>query len=222
VNRLSRPRLAILLSGRGSNMEAIARACAAGAIEAEVAVVASDRADAPGLERARALGLCAAAVPRDAFPDRDSFEAALRHEIDSRVPQLVVLAGFMRVLGDAFVGAYAGRLLNIHPSLLPRHKGLGTHRKVLAAGEREHGASVHFVTAELDGGPVVLQGRVPVHPDDDIAALSARVQRCEHSIYPKVVQWFASGRLRCGAGGVELDGQALARPLVEDCNVVDD
>jgi phosphoribosylglycinamide formyltransferase-1 len=222
VNRPSRPRLAILLSGRGSNMEAIARACAAGAIDAEVAVVVSDRAAAPGLERARALGLAAAAVPRDAFPDRDSFEAALRREIDARNPQLLVLAGFMRVLGGAFVDAYASRLLNIHPSLLPRHKGLATHQKVLAAGEREHGASVHFVTADLDGGPVVLQGRVPVHPDDDVAALSARVQRCEHRIYPKVVQWFASGRLRCGAGGVELDGQPLALPLVEDCDVIED
>ena len=218
----SRPRLAILLSGRGSNMEAIARACAAGGIDAEIAVVLSDRAAAPGLERARDLGLAAATVPREAFPDRDSFEAALRQQIDARDPQLLVLAGFMRVLGNAFVDAYAGRLLNIHPSLLPRHKGLGTHQKVLAAGEREHGASVHFVTAELDGGPVVLQGRVPVHPDDSVAALSARVQRCEHRIYPKVVQWFASGRLRCGAGGVELDGRPLALPIVEDCDVIED
>jgi phosphoribosylglycinamide formyltransferase 1 len=215
----TRPRLAILLSGRGSNMEAIARACAAGAIEAEVAVVLSDRAAAPGLERARALGLDAATVPREAFPDRDAFEAALRREIDAHEPQLLVLAGFMRVLGNAFVDAYAGRLLNIHPSLLPRHKGLATHQKVLAAGEREHGASVHFVTPEVDGGPVVLQGRVPVFAEDDVATLSARVQRCEHRIYPKVVQWFASGRLRCGAAGVELDGRPLPLPLVEDCDV---
>jgi phosphoribosylglycinamide formyltransferase 1 len=222
VSRPSRPRLAILLSGRGSNMEAIARACAAGTIDAQVGLVLSDRAAAPGLERARALGLPAAAVPRDAFADRESFEAALRREIDAVDPGLVVLAGFMRVLGNAFVDAYAGRLLNVHPSLLPRHKGLATHQKVLAAGEREHGASVHFVTAELDGGPVVLQGRVPVHPDDDVAALSARVQRCEHRIYPKVVQWFASGRLHCGARGVELDGRSLAAPIVEDCDGIDD
>ncbi len=217
----SRPRLAIMLSGRGSNMEAIAHACATGTIDAEVALVLSDRAAAPGLERARALGLVAAAVPREAFPDRDAFEAALRREIDARDPHLLVLAGFMRVLGNAFVEAYAGRLLNIHPSLLPRHKGLATHQKVLAAGEREHGASVHFVTAELDGGPVVLQGRVPVLPDDDVAALSARVQRCEHRIYPKAVQWFASGRLRCGAGGVEFDGRPQPLPLVEDCDVTE-
>ncbi len=215
-----RPRLAILLSGRGSNMEAIARACASGEIGAEVAVVLSDRAAAPGLELARSLGLAAAAVPREAFADRDGFEAALRSEIDARNPHLLVLAGFMRVLGTAFVEAYAGRLLNIHPSLLPRHKGLATHQRVLAAGELEHGASVHFVTAELDGGPVVLQGRVPVQPGDDVATLSARVQRCEHRIYPKAVQWFASGRLRCGSDGVELDGRPLERPLVEECDVV--
>jgi phosphoribosylglycinamide formyltransferase-1 len=216
VSRPQRPRLAILLSGRGSNMEAIARGCAAGAVEAEVVLVLSDRADAPGLDRARALGLATAAVPRDAFPDRFSFEAALRREVDARDPQLLCLAGFMRVLGNDFVDAYAGRLLNIHPSLLPRHKGLATHQKVLAAGEREHGASVHFVTAELDGGPVVLQARVPVLPGDDAARLSARVQRCEHIIYPRVVQWFAAGRLHCGATGVELDGRPLAAPLVED------
>ena len=222
MTRPSRPRLAILLSGRGSNMEVLAHACAAGIIDAEVAVVLSDRAAAPGLDRARALGLAAAVVPRDTFADRDSFEAALRREIDSRDPQLLVLAGFMRVLGNAFVDAYAGRLLNIHPSLLPRHRGLATHQKVLAAGEREHGASVHFVTAELDGGPVVLQGRVPVHADDDVAALSARVQRCEHRIYPKVVQWFANGRLRCGAGGVAFDGRPLLLPMVEECDVIYD
>lgn len=218
MSRALRPRLAILLSGRGSNMEAIARGCAAGRIDAEVAVVISDRAAAPGLGVARALGLEAVAVPRESCADRDAFEAALRHEIDSRDPQLLVLAGFMQVLGRGFVEAYAGRMLNVHPSLLPRHKGLGTHQKVIAAGEREHGASVHFVTPELDGGPVVLQARVPVQPDDDVGALSARVQRCEHIIYPKVVQWFASGRLRCGPAGPELDGKPLAAPLLEECD----
>jgi len=221
VTHPARPRIAILLSGRGSNMEAIARACAAGEIAADVALVLSDRAAAPGLELARSLGLPAVAVPRETFADRDTFEAALRRDIDAHDPQLLVLAGFMRVLGSGFVAAYAGRLLNIHPSLLPRHKGLGTHQKVLAAGEREHGASVHFVTAELDGGPVVLQGRVAVHPDDDVAALSARVQRCEHIIYPRVVQWFANGRLRCGASGVQLDGGPLPAPLVEDCDDIE-
>lgn len=213
-----RARIAILLSGRGSNMAAIARSCAAGKVAADIAVVLSDRADAPGLELARSLGLPAVAVPRASFADRDAFETALRREIDARDPQLLVLAGFMRVLGRRFVEAYAGRLINIHPSLLPRHKGLGTHQKVLAAGEREHGASVHFVTPELDGGPVVLQGKLRVHPDDDVATLSARVQNCEHIIYPTVVQWFATGRLRCGAAGVELDGDALAAPLVEAFN----
>jgi phosphoribosylglycinamide formyltransferase-1 len=223
VSRLApaRPRIAILLSGRGSNMAAIARACADGRIAADVAVVVADRADAPGLDLARALGLEAVAVPRQGFPDRASFEAALRQQLDAHAPHLLLLAGFMRVLGSDFVGAFAGRLLNIHPSLLPRHKGLGTHQKVLEAGEPEHGASVHFVTAELDGGPVVLQGRVAVRAGDDVAELSARVQRCEHIIYPKVVQWFAAGRLRCGPAGVELDGVPLAAPLVEDCDVAE-
>jgi phosphoribosylglycinamide formyltransferase-1 len=213
-------RVAILISGRGSNMAAIARACAAGEVAAQVALVVADRADAAGLDLARDLGLAAVAVPRAEFDDRDAFEAELRRRIDACDPGLVVLAGFMRVLGAPFVAAYAGRMLNVHPSLLPRHKGLGTHQKVLDAGEREHGASVHFVTADLDGGPVVLQGRVPVLPGDDAARLSARVQRCEHIIYPRVVQWFAAGRLRLDAAGVVLDGRPLAEPLVEDPDVV--
>ena len=217
LSRPSRARVAILLSGRGSNMEAIARACAAGDVAADIVVVIADRDDAAGLVLARELGLEAIALPHRAFPDREAFEAALRRELDLRRPQLIVLAGFMRILTPEFVSAYAGRLLNIHPSLLPRHKGLGTHQKVLAAGEPVHGASVHFVTADLDGGPVVLQGRVTVRPEDDVARLSARVQRCEHIIYPKVVNWFATGRLRCLANRPELDGEPLCAPRVEDC-----
>lgn len=212
-------RLVVLISGRGSNMAAIARACAAGEVAARIVRVIADREDAAGLGIARELGIESQAVPRAAFQGREAFEAELRREIDAARPDLVVLAGFMRILGQGFVTAYAGRLLNIHPSLLPRHKGLHTHRRVLEAGEPEHGASVHFVTAELDGGPVVLQARLRVLPGDDEARLSARVQRCEHSIYPRVVHWFASGRLRCGATGVELDGRPLTSPLVEDFDV---
>lgn len=211
-----RARLAILISGRGSNMAAIARACARGEVDAEVALVLADRADAAGLELARSLGLRAECVPRSAFADRDAFESELCRRLDAVSPDLVVLAGFMRILGAGFVAHFSGRLLNIHPSLLPRHKGLGTHQKVLDAGEREHGASVHFVTLELDGGPVVLQGRVPVREGDDAQRLSARVQRVEHSIYPRVVQWFASGRLRCDADGPRLDDRPLRAPRVED------
>ncbi len=221
MSRAARPRIAVLLSGRGSNMAAIARRCITGEIEADIAVVVADRGTAPGLALARSLGLPAVTVARECHDDRDAFESALRHTIDAHDPQLLVLAGFMRVLGPAFVAAYAGRVLNIHPSLLPRHKGLGTHQKVLSAGEREHGASVHFVTTELDGGPVVLQGRVPVRADDDVASLSARVQRCEHIIYPTAVQWFVSGRLHCGAAGAVLDGVPLAAPWVEDCDVLE-
>ena len=216
-----RARLAILISGRGSNMAAIARACARGEVHAGIALVLADRADAAGLELARELGLRAECVPRAAFPDRESFEAELRRRLDAVAPDLVVLAGFMRILGAGFVEHFHGRLLNIHPSLLPRHKGLGTHQKVLDAGEREHGASVHFVTLELDGGPVVLQGRLPVSGRDDAQRLSARVQRVEHSIYPRVVQWFASGRLRCGADGPRLDDQPLLAPVVEDFDDAD-
>lgn len=218
MTRTAPLRLAILISGRGSNMAAIARDCASGKVAAEVALVLADRADAVGLETARSLGLPALAIPRADYADRDAFEAELRRRIDGAAADLVVLAGFMRILGRDFVDGYAGRLLNIHPSLLPRHKGLGTHQKVLDAGEAEHGASVHFVTAELDGGPVVLQGKVGVRRGDDVASLSARVQRAEHRIYPTVVHWYATGRLRCGAHGVELDGRPLAAPLVEDCD----
>lgn len=210
-------RLAVLISGRGSNMLAIARECAAGRLPAQVALVAADVPGTAGLAAATALGLPTACVDaagfrRDGRLDKPAFEAALRAAIDTARPDLVVLAGFMRVLSPAFVAHYAGRLLNIHPSLLPRHKGLHTHERALAAGDREHGASVHYVTAELDGGPLLLQARVPVLPGDDVGALSARVQREEHIIYPTVIDWIARGRLRWNHGSPLLDGAALAAP----------
>ena len=194
-------RLAVLISGRGSNMVAIGKACASGAINARIAIVISDQPQAAGLERARELGLATRSVDFAAFrgpqgPDRTAFETALRAAIDAATPDLVVLAGFMRVLSADFVHHYEGRLLNIHPSLLPAYKGLHTHARVLAAGEREHGASVHYVTAELDGGPVVLQGRVPVLPGDDVGRLSARVNELEWTLYPTVIGWIADGSLR--------------------------
>jgi phosphoribosylglycinamide formyltransferase-1 len=207
-------RLAVLISGRGSNLLAIDDACRAGRLDGTVVLVASDRATA-GLEAAAARGLPTLRLDATGFATRVEHDAAMRHAIDASRPDCVVLAGYMRVLGDSFVAHYAGRMLNIHPSLLPRHKGLHTHRRALEAGDRWHGASVHYVTAELDGGPVVLQARVPVRPGDDEARLSARVQACEHIIYPRVLQWIATGRL-VYRDGPWLDGQPLPAPIVED------
>lgn len=205
--------LAILISGRGSNMAAIADACRAGRLHARIAGVIADRDEAAGLALARERGLVCSSVPARNWPERAGFEAALISAIDATGADVVVLAGFMRVLSAAFVQHYMGRLLNIHPSLLPAYKGLHTHRRVLAAGEREHGVSVHFVTPELDGGPVIMQARVPVQADDTEASLSARVQRLEHRIYPAVIALLADGRLRLDNGQVLLDARALATPL---------
>ncbi|MBK7249534.1 MAG: phosphoribosylglycinamide formyltransferase [Gammaproteobacteria bacterium] len=208
--------LAVLISGRGSNMAAIARACASGEIPARIAVVVADSTAAAGIELARSLGLRTAVVPAAAHAGRAPFEDALEAALAPHGAELIVLAGFMRILSAAFVARHRGRALNIHPSLLPKHKGLHTHRRVLEAGETLHGASVHYVTEELDGGPVVLQGRVRVQPGDDEAALSARVQRCEHIIYPRVIGWIAAGRLVWREERPWLDGVPLPAPIVED------
>lgn len=187
--------LVILISGRGSNMEAIVRACACEAWRARVVAVISNRPDAAGLAFAAAQGIAAIAIDHRQFPDRAAFDAALVREIDRFSPDLVALAGFMRVLTDAFVVHYAGRLLNIHPSLLPGFAGLNTHQRALDAGVRLHGATVHFVTPQLDHGPIVVQGAVPVCDGDDAATLAARVLKIEHVIYPRAVRWFVEGRL---------------------------
>lgn len=208
--------IVVLISGTGSNLRAIAERARSGELSVEIRAVVSDRADAPGLAWAAGADLATEALsPRD-YVDRASFDDALAETIDRYAPGLVVLAGFMRVLGDRFVDRYAGRLLNIHPSLLPRHRGLHTHRRALAAGDRVHGASVHFVTHELDGGPVVIQARVPVRDGDDEASLAARVLAQEHLIYPECIAWFAAGRLRLRDGAVELDGRVLDSPVVRD------
>lgn len=191
-------KVVILISGRGSNMEAIVRAQIAGA---QIAAVISNRPDAAGLSFAAAHGIAAQIVDHKDYPSREAFDAALAAAIDAHEPDLVVLAGFMRVLTDGFVGHYAGRLLNIHPSLLPSFPGLHTHRRALEAGVRVHGTTVHFVTPTLDCGPIVIQAVVPVLPGDDEAALAARVLEQEHRIYPQAVRWFVEGRLSLGAGG---------------------
>jgi phosphoribosylglycinamide formyltransferase-1 len=207
--------LAILISGRGSNMVAIVRTCLEGVINARVEVVISDRPDAGGLALARELGIEALAVPWQSAGGREGFERIVRETLDAREVDVVVLAGFMRILSPEFTAHYAGRMLNIHPSLLPKYAGLHTHQRVLAGKDSEHGASVHFVTAELDGGPLILQSKVPVHPGDTEDALAARVQATEHVIYPRVLGMMAEGRLAWDEGRVRLDGKLLDAPLVE-------
>jgi phosphoribosylglycinamide formyltransferase 1 len=203
----------VLISGRGSNLRSIANEARAATSPVEIRAVVSDRADAAGLEWARGTGLHCVVLSPKQFPDRARYDEALAALVASFDPGLVVLAGFMRILGPAFVDRFADRMLNIHPSLLPRHRGLDTHRRVLESGEREHGASVHFVTRELDGGPVVIQARVPVRDDDDEASLAERVLHLEHRIYPQAVGWFAAGRLRCVEGTAWLDGRPLDQPV---------
>ncbi|MBY4697428.1 phosphoribosylglycinamide formyltransferase [Burkholderia latens] len=199
-------KLVILISGRGSNMEAIVRACAQERWPAEVAAVIANRPDAAGLAFAASHGVATAVVDHRAFDGRDSFDAALAAEIDRFAPDLVVLAGFMRILTPAFVRRYEGRLLNIHPSLLPSFKGIHTHQQALDAGVALHGASVHFVIPELDSGAIVAQGAVPVRAGDDAAALAQRVLAVEHVLYPRAVRWFVEGRLRLE------DGRAVVAP----------
>ncbi len=213
----------ILISGRGSNMRALVEHSLKHPPPYRVALVLSDNPAAAGLALARDLGVAASAVaakarvdPVDKSAARLEFDRSLAAVIDEYAPDLIVLAGFMRILSAEFVDRYAGRILNIHPSLLPRYPGLHTHRSVLAAHDTVHGATVHFVTAELDGGPPVIQSRVAVRPDDDEATLAARVQAEEHKIYPRAVSWYCEGRLRCRDGRAWLDGAALAQPLLYD------
>jgi phosphoribosylglycinamide formyltransferase-1 len=206
---------AILISGRGTNMRVIAERAAAGILPVDVRVVVSDQPAAEGLRTAQAMSIATRVLePRD-FADRASYDRALVQVLEEYEPQLVVLAGFMRILTAHFIGAFAGRILNVHPSLLPKYRGLHTHRRAIEAGESSHGVSVHFVTEELDGGPVVLQAEVPILSDDSEASLSARVQQSEHRIYPQAIDWFARGRLLLKDGRAWLDGKPLDAPVRE-------
>lgn len=202
-------KLVVLISGNGSNLQSILDACESGRINGSVAAVFSNKASAYGLTRAQQASVPAHALSAQDFPDRDAFDRQLMQQIDAYAPDLVVLAGYMRILSPAFVAHFHDRLLNIHPSLLPKYPGLHTHRQALANGDAEHGTSVHFVTDELDGGPIILQARVPVFADDDEAEISARVQHQEHAIYPLVISWFIEGRLQMRAGKAWLDGEPL-------------
>ena len=199
----------VLISGSGSNLQALIDSVAQDGNPARIAAVISNRADAYGLQRAKQAGIATELLDHKQFDGREAFDAALIQAIDAHQPDLVVLAGFMRIPTPGFVQHYAGRLLNIHPSLLPRHKGLHTHQRALEAGDSEHGCSVHFVTEELDGGPLVVQAVLPVMADDTAESLASRVHQQEHQIYPLAVRWFAEGRLRLGAQGAMLDGEPL-------------
>ena len=209
-------RVVVLISGRGSNMRALAERSVDPAMGYQVAGVLSDRPQAAGLEAAADLGIPARALIPDPAAPRAEYEASIAAAIEEFAPSLIVLAGFMRILSAPFVARYAGRILNIHPSLLPKYPGLDTHRRVLAARESEHGATVHFVTEQLDSGPLVIQGRIPVEPDDDPQSLQARVYVLEHCIYPLAVRWYCSGRLRYRDGRAWLDGRPLSAPVQYD------
>ena len=199
---VSLARITILISGRGSNMAALIDAVLEGRIAGAVTHVISNRPDAAGLDFARRHGIATSVVDHRAFASRDAFDAALAEKIDSGEPDLIVLAGFMRILGRAFVERYQGRMLNIHPSLLPAYPGTDTHARALADGAARHGCTVHFVTAEVDGGPIVAQAEVSVLPDDDAEALAARVLEQEHRLLPEVVGWFCAGRIALENGRV--------------------
>jgi phosphoribosylglycinamide formyltransferase-1 len=206
--------IVVLISGRGSNMRAIAESAARGQLPVEVLAVISDQPDAPGLALAASMGIETRALSPKGFADRAAYDYALADLVASFEPGLVVLAGFMRILTPSFIAPFADRILNIHPSLLPKFRGLHTHRRAIEAKECEHGVSVHFVTQELDAGPVIIQACIDIRPEDTEASLSARVQQQEHSIYPQAIDWFARGRLALKEGRAILDGRPLESPII--------
>lgn len=208
-------RLAILISGRGSNMQAFIDACAAGELGATINLVIANNPDAAGLQRAAEAGIATCCINHRDFDSREAFDAALVERLDECEADLVILAGFMRILTPVFTQAYAGRLLNIHPSLLPKYPGLHTHQRALDAGDSEAGVTVHFVTPELDGGPPVVQARVPVLADETADTLAARVILEEHVIYPLAARWFLQGRLRLADDGAYLDDKPLPPTGIE-------
>jgi phosphoribosylglycinamide formyltransferase-1 len=197
----------ILLSGRGSNLQAIIEQMTAGRLAIDIRAVISNRAEAQGLALARAARITTQVIESRDYSDRDQFDAALMRAIDAHAPRLVILAGFMRILGADFIRHYAQRLINIHPSLLPAFKGLNTHARALQAGAKRHGASVHFVTPGVDDGPIIIQSALDVLPGDTAETLAQRVLQLEHRIYPQAIQWFVAGRLSLDNGNVLLDGE---------------
>ena len=210
VNPLS---IVVLISGTGSNLQALIDAIAAKKINVVIRAVISNRADAAGLQRAQSVGIPTHTINHRDYAGREQFDLALRGCIDSYQPQLVVLAGFMRILGDDFVRHYHGRMLNIHPSLLPAFPGLNTHQRAIDAKHKVHGASVHFVTAELDGGPILVQAVIQINADDSAEALQQRVHAQEHIIYPMAVNWIAEGRVSYANSTILFDGKPLEKPV---------
>jgi len=204
--------LVVLISGTGSNLQALIDGQLTGRLPIDIRAVISNRAGAAGLDRARTAGIRTRILPHGDYTDREAFDGALAAEVADYAPELVVLAGFMRVLTPTFVGRFEGRLINIHPSLLPAYRGLHTHRRALADGVSEHGCSIHYVTAEMDAGPVIAQGLVAVEPGDDEARLAARVQAMEHRLYPEAVGWIAAGRVQWREGTVWFDGTPRQAP----------
>jgi phosphoribosylglycinamide formyltransferase-1 len=207
-------RVAVLISGSGTNLQAIIDAVAAEKMPVNLVAVLSDKPDAYGLQRAAKAGIPTVAMNYKAFPDRDAYEAQLASELAKLQPDLVLLAGYMRILPAVIVNTYAGRMLNVHPSLLPAYPGLNTYARALAAGEEHHGATVHFVIPELDAGPAIIQYRVPVKPGDTEASLRGRVQTGEYRIYPQALRWIAEGRLKLESNQVMLDNQPLISPVI--------
>ena len=212
----SRCRAAILISGSGSNLQAFIDRAASRELALDIATVFSSCAEAYGLTRAAEAGINTCCIEHADYADRESFDRALAHELDQHRPDLLVLAGFMRILSPWFVDHYAGKILNIHPALLPAYPGLNTHQRVLDAGEEWHGSTVHFVTDELDGGPRVLQGRLPMDSGESAEQLAKRVQAVEHQVYPEAANWFAEGRLEFRDGNAVFDGKMLTEPVVRD------
>lgn len=204
-------RLVVLISGGGSNLQSLLDQCQSGALNAEVVAVISNRPDAFGLSRARQAGVKALTLDHKGFADRAAFDQSLADLIDDQQPDLVVLAGFMRILTDDFVNRFLGRMINIHPSLLPRYPGLNTHQRALDAGDKTAGATVHFVTAQLDGGPAIAQVEVPVDDQDDAHSLARKVLVQEHKLYPTVIDWFVKGRLQLDRNQAILDGTPLPK-----------
>ena len=202
--------IVVLISGNGSNLQAIIDSCTNGIIRnGRIAAVISNKADAYGLKRAQFANIETASIAATDYANRQDYDQALIEKIDTYQPDVIVLAGFMRILSASFVNHYQGRMLNIHPSLLPKYTGLNTHQRAIDAGDREHGTSVHFVTEELDGGPVILQAKVPIFTTDSVDDVIERVQQQEHNIYPLVIQWLLTQRLSMQNGAAVLDGNQL-------------
>lgn len=201
--------IVVLISGSGSNLQALLDSCATGFIPGKITGVISNKANAFGLKRAEAAGVATAVLSHKGFDSREEYDQALIAAIEQFKPDLIVLAGFMRILTAEFVQHFSGKLLNIHPSLLPKYQGLATHQRAIDAGDTEHGCSVHFVTEQLDGGPVILQAKVPIFPGDDASVVAERVHAQEHQIYPLVVRWFCQDRLQQKANEAWLDGNLL-------------